>query len=179
MHGSVIGNEHLERDDCRGEDGGDYRREHEVIDTEDQHHDYRRDEVVEKQARAGAEVPTHNSDRCSRQGEEHQSRDHFAESVQQRDQQEDRAAGQVEHGDPHNVLAHYQALDAEEDADDSADAGCDGQNPEVTGHGLGIVSRQGRKSALERYVRYADASHLDHHGESVIPWMSLPAVSAT
>ena len=168
LHASVIGNEDRERDDRRGAEGGEYRREHDVLDAEDQHHEGGGEQVVERQTRARAQAPAQHGDGCVGDEEEHQRRDQFAESVQQRNHHEDRAAGQVKHGDPH-VLAHDQALDPEEDADDSADAGGDGQNPEVTCHGLGIVPGPGRDSAFERHLRHADGSAFDHHGSSVTP----------
>ncbi len=101
MHASVIGNEDRERDDRRGAQGGEYRREHDVLDAEDQHHEGGGDQVVERETRARAQVPAQHRDGCVGDEEEHQRRNQFAEPVQQRNHHEDRAAGQVKHGDPH------------------------------------------------------------------------------
>jgi hypothetical protein len=64
-------------------------------------------------------------------------------------------------------------LDAEEDADHRADTGGDGQDPEVTGNGLGLVSRSGGDSAFERHFGHTDGTALDHHEASVTP-QSVP-----
>ena len=113
------------------------------------------------------QVPAQDRDGCIGDEEEHQWRNQFTEPVQQRNHQKDRAAGQVQHGDPQHVLAHDQALDAEEEADGSADPGCDGQNPEVTRNGFAIVPRPRGDTAFERHVRHADGSALDRHELSV------------
>ena len=179
LHASVIGNEQLERDDRRGAEGSEHRREHDVVDTEDQHHDRRRDEVVELQARAGAQVPAHNSDRCRRRR-------------RRTPEQATSSPNRYNSGIIRKIAPLARLSTAIHTMSWPTIKPWMPKKTLMTAP-MRVVTVRTRRwratvsascrvragtSALERHLRYADGSHLDHHGESVIPWMSLPAVSA-